>query len=145
MKKVVLWGHKLHTHTHSYIHYGFYKVFKYMNIETYWFDDDDDISSYDLTNTLFITEGQVDKNIPIIPNSYYVLHHVDFNKYLAIPDENKIKLVVTHDTNLYTHLNGIYKVYPYRKNTFYNDDTLSTMWGTDLLPYEILENKKKHK
>ena len=21
--RVIIWGHKLHTHTHSYIHYGF--------------------------------------------------------------------------------------------------------------------------
>ena len=27
IKQVVIWGHKLHTHTHSYIHYGFYKAF----------------------------------------------------------------------------------------------------------------------
>ena len=26
--KIIIWGHKLHTHTHSYIHYGFYKAFK---------------------------------------------------------------------------------------------------------------------
>ncbi len=22
-ERVIIWGHKLHTHTHSYIHYGF--------------------------------------------------------------------------------------------------------------------------
>lgn len=28
IKKVVIWGHKLHSHTHSYIHNAFYNAFK---------------------------------------------------------------------------------------------------------------------
>ena len=26
-KQIVIWGHKLHSHTHSYIHYAFHKAF----------------------------------------------------------------------------------------------------------------------
>ena len=33
--------------------------------------------------------------------------------------------------------------YQYRENTYYNDDILITMWGTDLLPYEIKQNINK--
>jgi hypothetical protein len=60
IKKVVLWGHKLHTHTHSYIHFAFHKAFKHLGYDTYWFDNNDDVSGFDFFGSLFITEGQVD-------------------------------------------------------------------------------------
>ena len=40
-EKVIIWGHKLHTHTHSYIHYGFYKAFKHLNYDVYWLNEND--------------------------------------------------------------------------------------------------------
>lgn len=79
--KVVIWGHKLHSHTHSYIHQRFYRAFQYMKYIIYWFDDTDDVSNFDFSNTLFITEGQVDKNIPMRNDCYYMLHNVDQEKY----------------------------------------------------------------
>ena len=41
--KIVIYGHKLHTHTSSYVHYGYYKAFKALNYDTIWIDDNDDI------------------------------------------------------------------------------------------------------
>mgnify|MGYP006419383869 CR=1 FL=1 len=39
INKVIIWGHKLHSHTHSYIHDSFYKAFKFLGYNTYWFDE----------------------------------------------------------------------------------------------------------
>lgn len=136
MEQVVIWGHKLHTHTHSYIHYGFYKAFSYMGIKTFWYDDSDDISNVNFDNSLFITEGQVDKKIPINDKSFYVLHNVDQNKYITIPNKNKMML----QTYTISCINDNTKKYPHRKNTYYDDYCLFTMWGTDLLPNEIKKN-----
>ena len=84
MKKIVIWGHKLHSHTHSYIHYAFFKSFNYIGVDTIWLNNDDDITSYDFDGALFITEGQVDKNIPINKKAYYVLHNCDLKLYESI-------------------------------------------------------------
>ena len=69
-ERVIIWGHKLHTHTHSYIHYGFQRGFKHLNYDVYWFDNNDttndDFKNFNFDNCLFITEGQVDELIPII-------------------------------------------------------------------------------
>ena len=133
--KAVLWGHKLGTHTHSYIHYAFYKTFKHLGFETFWLDKDDDISKLDLSHALFITEGQVDQNIPLRDDCYYILHYV-------------------YDTTKYNHLINIghcIHMLPYKKEyatefkhklddyIFYNIDkkTIYMPWATDLLPYEI--------
>ena len=43
IKKVVIWGHKLYSHTHSFIHSGFFKAFKHLGYDTYWFDNNDNI------------------------------------------------------------------------------------------------------
>lgn len=80
-KRVVIWGHPLGSHTHSYIHAGFYKAFKYLGYETHWLDHNSDVSGIDFSDTLFITEGQVDKGIPFVKDSYYLPDHEDLFLY----------------------------------------------------------------
>ena len=62
--KIVIWGHKLHSHTHSYIHYGYWRAADYLGHEVYWYDDNDNVYDIDFSNSIFITEHQVCKNIP---------------------------------------------------------------------------------
>ena len=50
IKKVVIWGHKLYSHTHSFIHSGFFKAFKHLGYDTYWFDNNDNIKDFDFTS-----------------------------------------------------------------------------------------------
>ena len=57
--KIVIWGHKLHSHTHSYIHYGYWRAADHLGHEVHWYDDSDDVSSVDFSNSVFITEHQV--------------------------------------------------------------------------------------
>ena len=63
--KIVIWGHKLHSHTHSYIHYGYWRAADYLGHEVYWYDDTDNVMDVDFSNSIFITEHQVCKNIPL--------------------------------------------------------------------------------
>lgn len=123
--KIIIWGHKLHSHTHSYIHASFYKTFKYMGYETHWFDDTDDVSSFDFSNSLFITEGQVDKKIPKRHDCFYVLHNCNGNDYDVT---NKIGLQ-TYTSYYGSHIHGKY--------VHFDGNTLTMCWATDLLPHEI--------
>jgi hypothetical protein len=73
--KIIIWGFPLHTHTHSYIHAMWYKVFKEgFEKETYWFDDSNYPTDFDYNNCLFISEGYADKNIPLDRSSTYFVH-----------------------------------------------------------------------
>ena len=124
--KIIIWGHKLHSHTHSYIHASFYKAFKHMGYETFWFDNKDDVSSFDFSNSLFITEGQVDKNIPKRKDCLYVLHNCNSSEYITL---NYIELqVYTIDSNGREEQNDY---------IFFNNKTLYMCWATDFLPHEI--------
>lgn len=136
--KFILWGHKLHSHTHSYIHNAFFRAFQHMGAKTYWFNDNDDVRNFDFSNSLFITEGQVDKNIPLRDDCFYVLHNCYDTKYNELFTKNKcIRLQVYTDAVLqynYTKLaNCIY--------ADYSGKCLYFPWATDLLPHEINANK----
>ena len=76
-KKFIAWGLKLHSHTHSYIHVAYCKAFQYLGYDVYHLDDSDDISNFDFTNSIFLTAGICDKNIPIIKEAKYILHNCE--------------------------------------------------------------------
>jgi len=137
--KVIIWGHKTN-HTHSHIHSSYYRAFKHLGYETYWLDNPLEISSID--NCLFFTEGQVDFNIPLSKNSYYILHHCNLEKYKNIGCKylqlgNYLKFC-TEGKNHYYPGASLEKldsqVYYDSKNIL-----LYQMWATDLTPNEIDE------
>jgi len=133
-EKVIIWGHKLHSHTHSYIHEGFYNAFLHLGYPTYWLDDADDVSHIDFSNALFLTEGQVDRNIPLREDATYLLHNCTDPKYRTLDKGNvsffqvftdsifSVPTLTKLDTCMYYDLPGRCLYMP---------------WATDLLPDEI--------
>jgi hypothetical protein len=73
--KVIIWGYPLGSHTHSYVHEAYYRAFKSLGYETYWFDDNNFPDNFNYDNCLFISEGFADKNIPINKTSCYLIMH----------------------------------------------------------------------
>lgn len=141
--KVIIWGHKLHSHTHSYVHEAFYKTFRHLGYDTYWFDDVDDVSEFNFENALFITEGQADKNIPIIESAYYILHHCDHTsgRYLNLFNKNHIIALEVYSNDVLGRSN-VTQIEP----CIYYDLVSKVVympWATDLLPFEIDEIKKQ--
>lgn len=131
--KFIIWRHKLHQSTHSYIHSSYYKAFKYLGYETYWLDSSDDMSSIDFSDTVFFLEGSCSDDIPIIPSCKYITHHKETEELvsLGIPYENILKL-------------GNYlpkeEIHEKVEDLCYWDKTTRTLyqcWGTDLLPNQI--------
>jgi hypothetical protein len=157
-QKVIIWGYPLDSHTHSYVHGAWYKTFKYLGYETYWFHDDNYPSGFDYSNTIFITEGYAEKNIPIVESSTYFVHIcVNPQKYL----EKGCRLIdIRFNVN---QINDCNYSYEFNKKdcvsidevSFYNksadDSVLSDQfkrgingyeslylsWATDLLPEEF--------
>jgi hypothetical protein len=132
-KNVVIWGHKLGSHTHSFVHNSFFKAFQSMGYNTLWFDDNDVTAMYDFSDSLFLTEGQVDKNIPLRKDCKYILHNCNAKKYESIGAgfiaiQVLYKGVTGEKINEYTYLDG---------------KTLFQPWATDLLPHEIVPIKNE--
>jgi hypothetical protein len=72
--RIIIWGYPLYSHTHSYIHAAFFKAFKFLGYETYWFDDLNFPVDFNFENCIFWTEGFADKNIPLRKSSIYYVH-----------------------------------------------------------------------
>lgn len=135
-EKVVIWGHKLHTHTHSYIHNGFFRAFQHLGYPTYWFDNEDDVSDFDFSNTLFLTEGQVDQKIPIREDAIYLTHNCLSAKYQGL--RQVYVQVYTDDVLLRPNL---VKVEPCVYFHLF-DKGIFMPWASHLLPHEIEQNKQ---
>lgn len=71
--KVIIWGHPLYSHTHSYVHDAYYRAFKHLGYDVYWFHDDEYPEDFDYSNCFFIGEGFADKKIPINDSSCYFI------------------------------------------------------------------------
>lgn len=136
-EKVVIWGHKLHTHTHSYIHQGFFRTFQHLGYRTYWFDNTDDVSGFDFSNALFLTEGQVDQKIPLREDGIYLTHNCSADKYQGL---KRVCIQVYTDDVL--ERSYLMKVEP----CIYFDiegKCIYMPWASHLLPDEIEQNKQK--
>jgi hypothetical protein len=132
--KFIIWGHKLHSHTHSYIHNAFYIASKHMGFDTYWFEDNDFDPNFDYNNSIFITEGQVDKNIPLLQSCFYVCHNCNDAKYIPFYEKNKCITLQVYTNDVLSR--NLFKV----ENCIYYDVPGKCMympWATDLLPHEI--------
>ena len=145
MKKVIIWGHK-NNHTHSYIHSSYYKAFKSLGYDVYWFDDYQNVSGFDFENCIFFTEGQVQNNIPLNKSSKYIIHHTNIDKYVN-NDLDFLNLAnylnyCDDGISAYHKENNVEKV---NDTTFWDQKTrtLYQPWGTDLLPNEIDINHAK--
>jgi len=136
-KKIIIWGHPLHSHTHSYIHQAFFRAFKSLGYDTCWFDDSTDVSSFDFSDALFLTEGQACSKMPIIKGCSYILHNCyDEQMWSKInaEDVNYLKLqVYTDDVLNYEDAKLIEPCIYYDKP----GKILYMPWSTDLLPHEI--------
>lgn len=147
IKQIIIWGHKLHSHTHSYIHNGFFIGFQKLGYPTYWFDDNDSVKDIDFAHSLFITEHQVNKKIPLRKDCLYLTHYVDEGDYKDIPKENIIILKISFRDFI---PGNSYVPIPYgQKFEFYSKidgyHCLHMYWATDLLPEEINLNIEKVK
>jgi hypothetical protein len=137
INQIVLWGHKLHSHTHSYIHFGFKKAFEYLGYRTMWLDNNDNVDNVNFSNSLFITEGSVDEKIPIRDDCYYIIHNCNFEKYKNLNRDNILMIqVYTKDVFKY----NLKKIDDY---IYFGDKCLYMPWATDLLPFEIDDNITK--
>lgn len=131
-KRVIIWGHQLHSHTHSYIHAAFLKAFKYLGHDAYWVTESDNLAPDFFDDALVITEGQVDANIPLVKSAAYLLHNCDTQKYERLELNFKILQVYSHDCLD----RDVVELAP---ATFYQSEnkTLYQPWATDLLPAEM--------
>jgi hypothetical protein len=107
----------------------------------YWFDDKDDVSRFDFSNSLFITETQVDEKIPLREDCFYILHNCTKAKYrpfLLLKKAMHLRVYTDDVLSVRTAVKIAPCIYYDLPNR-----TLYMPWATDLLPHEIDAVKKQ--
>lgn len=137
-KKVIIWGYPPHTHTHSYIHYGFAKAFSSLDYDVVWYEDNPEYSNEDLSDAIVISEVNCCKHLPIDKSSKYFIHNVsdDFIDQNKIDGDNIYNFLVYHENYSWDKCENIVKV---DDHSWFDSKTKTfvTMWASDLLPDEI--------
>lgn len=135
-KRAIIWGHAPHTHTHSYIHYGFAKAFSSLGYEVTWYDDCLEHSNEDVSDSIIISEVNSCKYLPIVKSSKYFIHNNcdDFDLSKKKNGDNIYNFLVYHEN--YNWVDNIEKIDNY---SWFCKETKTPviMWATDLLPREI--------
>jgi hypothetical protein len=149
--KIIIYGYPYNSHTHSYIHNGYYKGFQSLGYETLW-TGQSPIYESDFDNALVLTEGFADGGLPLNKTATYVVHYlgnkperrVKIDKYL----NNVGRLVdLRYNANCWHDKNYDYELDRdkaikigagmYFEKGLSGYDIAYTIWATDLLPNEI--------
>jgi hypothetical protein len=137
-RRVIVWGHPLHSHTHSYVHAGFARAFEALGAETIWTGDRDALERLDLSRTLFLTEGQVVDGLPLRRDCAYVLHNVADEIWQEL-DGRCLRLQVLSVAATAERRRDVEQLdaYTYVENPGTGAPILYQPWATDLLPSEF--------
>lgn len=72
---IVIWGVKSSTHSHFYIHYGFFINFKKLNIKTHWVENSYINNQIINKNTLVISLGDDSSQLECKDKVWYCIHN----------------------------------------------------------------------
>jgi hypothetical protein len=130
--KVIIWGYTHHKHTHSYIHYGFYKAFQSLGYDVLWVDDSEENSNIDLNDAIVLGVSSETTHMPIKKSAKYLIHNYkeDFEES---EHDNIHNFLVYHENYKWDGVKKIDDHFWYCEKT----KTPVIMWATDLLPHEI--------
>lgn len=137
-RRVVIWGHPLHTNTFSYVYEGFARAFRRLGWDVWWLPDQPMYPPVDLEGALVITEGQVDRYLPRVRSATYVLHNCDWSTYADVR-RRCLALQVHTDAQMAGWGGRATEIAPFTHHEPASDalGTLYQPWATDLLPEEI--------
>lgn len=136
MPKAIIWGCPPHSHTHSYIHYGFAKAFSSLNYDVIWYENSEQYQSEDLSDSIVISAYGHCDYMPIYESSNYFIHNIEdgFYSQNKIEGDNIYNLLVYHEG--YNWNSDVKSIDNF---SWFNSFTKTAviMWATDLLPDEI--------
>ena len=121
--------------THTYIFYGFYRAAEFLNLETFWIDNQKDLDHIADEKTLVFCEGSFMPDLNKKLMCKYVVHSVP--KYLVenCQELSEKKLCL----NLEVFKKGALDFYKLNELAFFDEKsfTLYQPWATNLLPNEF--------
>jgi hypothetical protein len=144
---ILIWGHPLGTHTHSWIHYGFARAFEHLGFDVHWLEDS--AKSVDrvrqLERAIVVVERQQDQHLltALRPSWLVFGHNCESEPYRAahlVPVQ-----VLMLDKSGYRNprwhpevAQEASKPAEEKLSAEVDPNTIEIFWATDLLPDEIV-------
>jgi len=141
-KQIVLWGFRNSTHSHQYIHLGYFEFFNKMGIPCIWVDDVAESNDLIVPGSLVMLP---DIYLPSLKHKFrkdvsYIFHQGKTIERPDILDENRIFLYEYRDFH-FKHLSEAEspEIHTPVVAFFPAQSTVLQPWGTDLLASEFLD------
>lgn len=137
--QIILYGPLLHQHDNSWMFYGFCKAFLYKRYKVIWVNEESKelLNNYDLSNSLFITDGEHDENIPLRSDSFYLLFQNKKSKY----DDYESLYIDLYSNDLPEYVSE-WKNKSYIQYSLENRELYFPL-ATELVPKDILINQQR--
>lgn len=128
--KIIIWWYPYGSHTHSWIHHGFYRAFTYLGYDVKWVDNKIENLPAKNDNTIFITEHQVDNFLIENLSTNWIIfdHNIEKNRWNNNPN------IIPFSVKTFSVLSN--KEFNYDMYRYYISHP-QIYWWTDLLPHEI--------
>jgi hypothetical protein len=75
-QEFVVWGLSNRRHSHRFVHKGFFQNLSTMYPDVLWLPDSKNVELSPFKRRLIVASGMASSNLPILPNTDYVLHNV---------------------------------------------------------------------
>ena len=143
---VLIWGHPLGTHTHSWIHYGFARAFEHLGFDLRWLEDSEESAERvsHLERAIVLTEGQQDRNLAaaIGPRWLVFGHNCDLERYREAAHVVPVQVLMLDESGWRNPRWHPEMAKPGAEPAALSDGaapkgTAMILWATDLLPHEI--------
>jgi hypothetical protein len=150
---VLIWGHPLGTHTHSWIHYGFARAFEHLGFDVLWLEDAAKSVRRiaDLERAIVLVEGQEDQHLLTAlkpswivfghncePDQYRAAHYIPL--YVQMLDESGYRNPRWHPEVTQEASKGASE----ELSEEVDPKGIAILWATDLLPDEIVFTPHRH-
>ena len=145
IKRIVIWGFKtVFTHSHRFIHGGFYSTLKKLDIPTVWIDDSFASAGGVQSGDLVFAMNEAMTYLPVIKGVKYCLHNAPRNFIDQLDKKDYVLLQVLIKERFDDPKNQVSEVNTLLEGAAnYNEDgnILHQSWGAPLLAREFYRPK----
>lgn len=145
IKRIVIWGFKtVFTHSHRFIHGGFYSTLKKLNVPTIWVDDSFVSAKEIYPGDLVFAMNEAMTYLPLVKAVKYCLHNAPRNFVDQLDKKDHVLLQVLIKERFDDPQNQVSEINEFLEGAAnYNEDSniLHQSWGAPLLASEFFKPK----
>lgn len=128
--RVVIWGLRNVSHTHRYIHKGFYETFVRLGFDCHWVDDQASANELLTPDTVVITVNLACEKLQYRADVKYILHNVEREEFRNRNNVLMLQVLTTDSTG--EAIDGTVALYNKEQRTLYQP------WGIPSEPEDWL-------